>query len=58
MCIRDRPTTEWADVFSDLGITSVSGFDHTLTTASDYTTGKIIYADFTATTAGSDWNDI
>ena len=54
---RTTPTTEWFDVFTDLGITSVTGFKADGITASDYVTGEIIYADFSAVTAGNDWND-
>jgi hypothetical protein len=54
---RTTATTEWADVFSDLSITTIAGLEADGTTASDYVTNKIIYADFSAVTAGSDWND-
>jgi len=54
---RTSATTEWADVFSDLSITTIAGLEADGTTASDYVTNKIIYADFSAVTAGSDWND-
>jgi hypothetical protein len=56
--VRTVATTEWADVFDDLSIDSVAGFNEDGVTSSDYDTGEIIYADFTAVTAGSDWNDI
>ncbi|MCS5551507.1 MAG: fibronectin type III domain-containing protein, partial [Gammaproteobacteria bacterium] len=55
--LRTTPTTEWADIFDDLGISSVTGQDNSGAGA-DYPTGVTIYADFSATTAGSDWNDI
>ena len=55
---RTTPTAEWADVFSDLGITSVTGYDQvTLSNVESYETGTI-FQDFSATTAGSFWHDI
>jgi len=58
---RTTPTTEWADVFDDIGlsgITSVTGYDKvTLSDVQRYNNG-IIFSDFSAVTAGSDWNDI
>ena len=55
VCKKLQLTTEWADIFDDIGsgVDSIPGFDHTGNTATDYVTAKIIYADFTATTAGS-----
>ena len=47
---RTTATAEWADVFADLGITSVSGFDHMIQLLT-IQLAKTIYADFTATTS-------
>ena len=52
-------TTEWADIFADIGagVVSISGLDNAGASA-DYVTGKTIYADFSAVTAGDAFNDI
>ena len=56
--VRTTATTEWADVFADLGIDSITGYDQaTGLVAQNYATGTI-YQDFSAVTAGSNWHDI